>query len=547
MPPPGMHRQQVPGLWLLSIVAMLMLTAAGWNTLLWHERGQRLEKRLSELQVVLEAQQKHNQQLKDSLARIGEPVEQFGKPAQLAVHARPEDAATSLQLSRPVADAGAAGGGAAHLTKSGKVVLDLVSLIGIDKYVAGVSYQPFHCCPPLKEVFPADQQAIRQKLLQTLVEAAARIKGVRPEDIDITNSYWNNVKGRSGNPRDMLLDPQYPKWVAEITLIFSRFLVNPNEERSPYVLCPTQRPLTAKTLASDLPLKACDLPADELYQQMGRYGAPHLPIEAMVNGGMDGMCTTPPSMEGADTYGELYIQRMFNPKWRTFATSNPDMDALLYMMDLKYEVETVFAKQRWNGITAMQQPFDFVVISNLIYALKPALIIETGTANGGSALMWASVLELAGLSSSRIVTMDLNVPGGELAFGRGSPADDPKLHPLWKKYITFIKGLTTANDTVRQVKEVLAAQNPQVVLVLLDSSHAHEDVYAEMNAFCPLVTVGSYCIVEDTKLSRMILTDRPGPLTAVHKWLPEHPEFRADRQQELFYTQHAQGYLIRDR
>jgi cephalosporin hydroxylase len=82
------------------------------------------------------------------------------------------------------------------------------------------------------------------------------------------------------------------------------------------------------------------------------------------------------------------------------------------------------------------------------------------------------------------------------------------------------------------------------VLVLLDSHHAAAHVLTEMEAYCPLVSVGSFCIVEDTKLSRWTNSD-PGPLASVQSFLAWHAEFAVDRDRELLFTHHPYGYLQR--
>jgi cephalosporin hydroxylase len=189
----------------------------------------------------------------------------------------------------------------------------------------------------------------------------------------------------------------------------------------------------------------------------------------------------------------------------------------------------------------LQNPFDLVSISNLIHQIKPDAIVETGTANGGSALMWATALELAGLNRSKIITMDLYAPGSQEAFGQWQSVNNPKDHPLWAKYVVFLEGDTLAS--LENVQGVLRNLDAKKVLVLLDSGHEEAHVLQEMEAYCTLVTPGSYCIVEDTKISRFSGEHEPGPSAAINKWLKNHVNFLADKEQELFYTQHPGGYL----
>ena len=175
--------------------------------------------------------------------------------------------------------------------------------------------------------------------------------------------------------------------------------------------------------------------------------------------------------------------------------------------------------------------------------MKPDAIIETGTANGGSALMWATALELAGLNRSKIITMDITPPGSLDAFGQEQSTNNPKDHPLWAKYVMFLEGDTI--NSLDSVKGLLRNMDAKKVMVFLDSGHEEAHVLQELEAYCTLVTPGSYCVVEDTKISRFSAEHEPGPLAAINKWLKSHPEFLADKDQELFYTQHPGGYLRR--
>jgi cephalosporin hydroxylase len=237
-----------------------------------------------------------------------------------------------------------------------------------------------------------------------------------------------------------------------------------------------------------------------------------------------------------------------------------------------------------------------------------------GTANGGSALMWASILELNGLTNSSVITVDIQKPGVTGAFGADPPAavsavmtangqvvmmprkrpqQNPVKHPLWNKYVTFVEGSSVDPATITKVKGLLqqkqhalwrsdaelhrgnssrstttkpaessvgasssssssssnerhitSTQRPLRVLVLLDSHHAAAHVLTEMESYCPLVSAGSFCVIEDTKLTRWTNSD-PGPMASVQSFLGWHPEFAVDRDRELLFTHHPYGYLQR--
>eukprot|EP00955_Chlamydomonas_euryale_P057343 356731-Chlamydomonas_euryale.AAC.8 len=120
--------------------------------------------------------------------------------------------------------------------------------------------------------------------------------------------------------------------------------------------------------------------------------------------------------------------------------------------------------------------------------------------------------------------------------------EDPTQNRFWKKRVTFLKGFSTEPAIFDKVK---AAAANKTVMVTLDSGHHKELVLEEMLLFCPLVSIGQYCIVEDTKMSRWHST---GPLEAVREFLNHHPgEFEVDRARELLYTHHSMGYLKRIR
>ncbi|KAL4444649.1 hypothetical protein ABPG77_002466 [Micractinium sp. CCAP 211/92] len=250
-------------------------------------------------------------------------------------------------------------------------------------------------------------------------------------------------------------------------------------------------------------------------------------------------------------------ERLYNPEYQNFNVKDKQEDTVLELFDLMYEKKKIFLRQKWMGVSMMQDPFDLLVIQNIIYDLQPDLIIETGTANGGSSLLWASVLEVLGLHNTRqaphvlqgsqqIHTIDMHDP--TVGFGAGNAVANPTQHRLWKKYVTFHQGLSINETIVAAIKT--AAQGAKTVMALLDSDHWAGNVANELATYCnTLVTVNSYCIVEDTKLSRM--TQTPAPLEAVREFLAKNTgkdgqqHWVADRDRELLYSQHVMGYLKR--
>lgn len=158
----------------------------------------------------------------------------------------------------------------------------------------------------------------------------------------------------------------------------------------------------------------------------------------------------------------------------------------------------------WLGVPLLQQPLDLWIVQELIAGLRPSAIIETGTFRGGSALYYATVCD-AVARRCRVVTVD-----------REEPVDVP-LHPR----ISYVTGDSVTPDTVARVTALVRpARGP--CLVLLDSDHSAAHVLAELRAYSPLVTPGSYLICQDTNLGHEVVPDfGPGPAEAVAEFLAE--------------------------
>lgn len=197
----------------------------------------------------------------------------------------------------------------------------------------------------------------------------------------------------------------------------------------------------------------------------------------------------------------------------------------------------------WLGRPIIQLPTDMVAIQEIIWAVKPDLVIETGVAHGGSLILSASILELLG--HGKVIGIDIDIR----PHNRKAIEDHPLAHR-----IQLIEGSSVAPDVVAKVHS--DAKNAKKVLVLLDSNHTHEHVLAELNAYASLVSVWSYCIVFDTFIENMpddyIWINRPwgkgnNPKTAVWEWMKHHPEFEIDCSMEdrLLITSAPDGFLQR--
>ena len=212
----------------------------------------------------------------------------------------------------------------------------------------------------------------------------------------------------------------------------------------------------------------------------------------------------------------------------------------------------------WMGRPIIQYPQDMVAMQELVWRVRPDLIIETGIAHGGSLVLSASLLALLDMSDAIEAGTTLDprasrrkVLGVDIDIREHNRAAIES-HPMSSR-ITMIQGSSVAPDVVQQVRDL--AQDYQRVLVCLDSMHTHDHVLGELDAYAPLVTPGSYCVVFDTFVEDMppkFFADRPwdvgnNPKTAVKQWLTSHAEFEVDAEMEqrLQVTVAPHGFLRR--
>jgi len=197
----------------------------------------------------------------------------------------------------------------------------------------------------------------------------------------------------------------------------------------------------------------------------------------------------------------------------------------------------------WMGRPIIQLPQDMVAMQELIWNIKPDLIIECGIAHGGSIIYYASMMELVG--HGEVLGIDLDI--------RAHNREAIESHPMFKR-ISMIQGSSIDPAVVEQVRTLAEGKK---VIVVLDSNHTHEHVLAELRAYAPLVSVGSYCVVMDTVVEDMpedAFPDRPwgvgdNPRTAVWAYLKETEDFVIDAavHDKLLITVARDGYLRRVR
>jgi cephalosporin hydroxylase len=210
------------------------------------------------------------------------------------------------------------------------------------------------------------------------------------------------------------------------------------------------------------------------------------------------------------------------------------------------------------GRPIIQFPQDIVALQELIWRIKPDLIIETGIAHGGSLILSASMLSLLDYCDAieQGTTLDPRAPqrrvlGLDIEI-RAHNRAAIEAHPMANR-IDMIEGSSIDPVNIGRVQDI--ARGYKRILVCLDSNHTHEHVLAELEAYAPLVSSGSYCVVFDTLIENMpayMFPDRPwgpgnNPKTAVWEYLKTHPEFEIDKsiEHKLLITVAPDGYLKR--
>lgn len=212
----------------------------------------------------------------------------------------------------------------------------------------------------------------------------------------------------------------------------------------------------------------------------------------------------------------------------------------------------------WQGRPIIQYPQDILAMQELIWKVRPDLIIETGIAHGGSLIFSASMLAQLDLCDA-IEAGEKLEPGGSKrkVLGvdidiRAHNRDAIEAHPMASR-IQMIQGSSIEPEIVAKVNAV--ASNYKRILVCLDSNHTHDHVLSELEAYAQLTSVGSYCVVFDgvvEDLPKELSFDRPwgpgnNPKTAIWKYLETHNEFEIDRmiQNKLLVTMAPDGFLKR--
>ncbi len=182
----------------------------------------------------------------------------------------------------------------------------------------------------------------------------------------------------------------------------------------------------------------------------------------------------------------------------------------------------------WFGIETLKCPFDLWIYQEILYEVRPDLIVETGTWSGGSALFLASICDL--MDRGQVVTIDINEKTGRPQHDR----------------ITYLRGSSTSPEIVQQVGSKIG--NGDRVLAILDSNHQKDHVLRELGIYSDLVTLGSYVIVEDSNVNGHPVepTFGSGPMEAVREFLSNDQRYKPDLSWEKFLlTFNPNGYLLK--
>lgn len=237
-------------------------------------------------------------------------------------------------------------------------------------------------------------------------------------------------------------------------------------------------------------------------------------------------------------------------------------DSDLQVAAQNFITESVRAKYSYNftwlGRPIIQYPQDIMAMQELIWKVKPDLIIETGIAHGGSLVFSATMLALLNQveaielgrtldplqSKRKVIGVDIDI--------RPHNRAEIERHPF-AGLIELIQGSSISGEVVNHVKTI--AQDYQKVLVCLDSNHTHDHVLSELEMYSDLVSVGSYCVVFDSVIESLpsdMFPDRewgPGnnPMTAIQKYLNSNKKFIIDEEldNKLQVSVAPKGYLKR--
>jgi cephalosporin hydroxylase len=227
----------------------------------------------------------------------------------------------------------------------------------------------------------------------------------------------------------------------------------------------------------------------------------------------------------------LYEQKL--PPFQERNKPSTEKDVLDNFHQLWYGNQNTWMKNKWFGVLTRQNPMDIWVTQEIIVETKPDFIIETGTLYGGSALVWATILQQVN-PKGRVITVDIE-----------DLTQEAKKLPIWKEKVDFFLGSSVSPEVLEAIRKRVEGKK---VLVIFDSDHRKDHVLKELFAYSPFVQVGGYIIVQDTNSNGHPVTpgSGPGPMEAVEEFLIVNKHFESDLHRErLLFTFCPRGFLKR--
>lgn len=213
---------------------------------------------------------------------------------------------------------------------------------------------------------------------------------------------------------------------------------------------------------------------------------------------------------------------------RLFTNANINNKVINAFIDLYYRAGmggSTYKTTTWAKVECQKCPTDLVVYQQILFSTKPSLVIECGTAKGGSTLFIAHMMDIN--NNGKIISIDIQ------------DVQRPS-HPR----ITYLTGSSTDPNVIKHVKDECLKH--QTVMVILDSDHRQAHVTNELELYHPFVTKGQYLIVEDTIINGhpTLKEYGPGPHEALQSFLRGHREFEVDKSREPhLLTFNRGGYL----
>jgi cephalosporin hydroxylase len=233
-----------------------------------------------------------------------------------------------------------------------------------------------------------------------------------------------------------------------------------------------------------------------------------------------------------------------NPEW--LASAEPDLIKEAFHLVEYAERDQLVTLPKWRGVVVDKNVYDLWRYHEIIDYVEPDLIVELGTANGGSALYFASLLDMIG--KGRVITIDID--DGTEPFQVNPSRVNPGQRPTHPR-VLYVKGSSVDKHVAAKAGEEAfrVADKGGQVMVVLDSDHSKGHVLLELEMYHPLVTVGSYLVVEDSNVNGHPVFPEygEGPFEALLDWLPRHPEFAddVDLEKKFPITHNPRGWLRR--